>query len=266
VTPAVRLHELIRYRQLVRNLTVRDLRVRYRRSGLGSVWSLLNPLVMMLIYVAVFSLLLRVVVLPDYWAFVLSGLIPWIFISTAILGAAGSFINNGHLIMKVHFPIESLTLAVILANAVNLLISVVVFVAIELVFRRPLGLSLVLLPIAVLATVAMTTGIGLIVASLTVYFRDLEHLLQLALTAAFYLSPIIYPLDTRVLPHAAAPYLDLFRLNPFSWYLETFHAILYWGIWPDARTLTLMLVSSAMILVGGYAWFLRTRDRLPEEL
>jgi lipopolysaccharide transport system permease protein len=260
------MRELVRYRQLVRNLTMRDLRVRYRRSALGTAWSLLNPLVMMLIYVGVFSLLLRVVVLPDYWAFVLSGLLPWMFMSNAIVGAASSFINNSHLIMKVHFPIESLTISVILANMVNLLISLLVFFAIELVIRRPLGPSLILLPVVLLATLGLTTGIGLMVAALTVYFRDMEHLLQLALTALFYLSPIIYPLDTRILPHAASQYLDYFRLNPFSWYLETYHAILYWGTWPDPRLFTLMMISAALTLVAGYAWFLRMRNRLPEEL
>jgi lipopolysaccharide transport system permease protein len=266
MSPTLRLRELFRYRELVRNLTMRDLRVRYRRSGLGTAWSLLNPLVMMLIYVSVFSLLLRIVVLQDYWAFVLAGLLPWIFMSTAIVGAATSFISNGHLIMKVYFPIESLTISVVLANVVNFLISLVVFVVIELIFHRALGPSVVLIPIVVLATLAMTTGIGLIVASLTVYFRDLEHLLQLALSAIFYLSPIIYPLDVRVLPPESSQYLPYLRLNPFSWYLETYHSILYWGTWPDAGEFTLVMVSAAFILVAGYAWFSAMRARLPEEL
>jgi ABC-type polysaccharide/polyol phosphate export permease len=112
----------------------------------------------------------------------------------------------------------------------------------------------------------MATGLGLIMACLTVYFRDMEHLLQLALTALFYLSPIIYPLDTRVLPHAASQYLQYFWVNPFAWYLETYHSILYWGTWPDARLFTLMLASALIVLVAGYAWFLMVRDRIPEEL
>jgi ABC-type polysaccharide/polyol phosphate export permease len=265
MSPALRLRELIRYRQLVRNLTIRDLRIRYRRSGLGTAWSLLNPLIMMLIYVGVFSILLRVVVLPDYWAFVLSGLLPWIFISTAVVGATTSFINNGQLITKVYFPIESLTISVVLANVVNFLISLMVFAVIEVMARRPVGLSLILLPVVVLATLALTTGIGLMVASLTVYFRDLEHLVQLALTALFYLSPIIYPLDPRGLPQGANKYLDYLRLNPFSWYLETYHAILYWGSWPDPHLFTIMMVSSLLVLVAGYAGFLAMRARLPEE-
>lgn len=266
MTAASRLRELIRYRQLVRNLTIRDLRVRYRRSGLGTAWSLLNPLMMMLIYVGVFSILLRVVVLPDYWAFVLSGLLPWMFISSAVVGATTSFLNNGQLITKVYFPIESLTVSVVLANVVNFLISLAVFIALELLTRRALGPSLILLPLAVFCTLAFTTGIGLVIASLTVYFRDLEHLVQLALTALFYLSPIIYPLDPRGLPQGASQYLGYLRLNPFSWYLETYHSILYWNSWPDPQLFTLMAISSILVLVAGYAGFLALRARLPEEL
>jgi ABC-2 type transport system permease protein len=261
-----RLRELFRYRELVVNLTVRDLRVKYRRSTLGIAWSLLNPLLMMAIYTAVFSVFLRFVSIKHYWAFVLVGILVWGFFSNSVSAAAVSYMNNAGLITKLYFPVESLPISITLAQFVNLLISMVVLLVVLIVGGIPLGPSIVLLPVILAAQLAFTVGIGLIAASVTVFLRDLEHFVGLGLTVWFYLTPIIYPLDPQALPHAAGAYLPYFRLNPLTWYVESYHAVLFFGTWPDPAMFTLMLVSAAVALGAGYLLFVRLRSRLPEEV
>ncbi|MGH7776818.1 MAG: ABC transporter permease [Candidatus Dormibacterales bacterium] len=264
-----RLRELVRYRELVANLVVRDLKLKYRRSVLGAVWSLLNPLIMMAIYTAVFNVILRVGRnFPPgyhYWAFVLVGLVAWLFFVNSLSGAVPSLAQNSNLIRKVYFPIEALTISSVVANLVNFLITLAALLIILLVWSNHLGLSLVLLPVVVLAEIGFALGLSLLVASLTVYFRDLEHLVGLGLTALFYLTPVFYPLDTTVVPaiHKYGRYLEI---NPMTWYIDTYHHILFRGDWPNPKLFGLMLASSVIALVAGYAVFVRLRPRLPEEV
>jgi lipopolysaccharide transport system permease protein len=261
-----RIGELWRYRELVFNLTVRDLKLKYKRSTLGVAWSLLNPLLMMAIYTAVFSVFLGAVKAHNYWALVLIGLLAWLFFANALGSATVSFVQGGNLISKVYFPVEALPIASVLANFVNFLIMLAVLLVVLLAARMPLGASLVLLPVILAAQLVFTLGLSLLVASLTVYFRDLEHLITLALTALFYVSPILYPLDPKALPAGAAKYIPVLSLNPLSWFLENYHAVLYYGTWPDPTRFALMLAAAVVALVGGYALFLRLRARLPEEV
>ena len=261
-----RLAELSAYRELVWNLTLRDLRLKYKGSFLGVAWSLLNPLLMMAIYTVVFSVFLKAFRnLPNYWALVLGGVLAWTFFTNALNSACVCFVRNPSLISKVYFPIESIPISIVLANLVNFLIPLAILVVVLLVAHIPLGASLVLLPVVVLCQLALTIGLALAFAALTVFFRDVEHLLTLALQLGFYLTPVLFPLDPRAIGGAAwlIPYA---KLNPMSWYLESYHAILYYGRWPDWRLFAAMLVFSAIVLVGGYLLFLRLRPRLPEEV
>ncbi|GAC1657625.1 MAG: ABC transporter permease [Candidatus Dormibacteraceae bacterium] len=263
---ASRLRELYAYRELVLNLTIRDVKLKYKRSFLGVAWSLLNPLFMMAIYTVVFSLFLRVVRLPNYWALVLGGLLVWTFLASAITSATSSFVAGGGLISKLYFPVESLSIANVMAQFVNFAVSMAIFLVALVIAGIPLGPSLILLPVIIIATLGLALGVGLLLASLTVYFRDLEHLVTLALAALFYLTPVIYPLDTRVLPASGAKFVTILKLNPLTWFLESYHSVLYYGTWPDPVMFTLMLLAAVIALLAGYTVFARLRPRLAEEL
>lgn len=262
-----RLRELLAYRELVANLTVRDLKLKYKRSSLGLAWSLLNPLFMMAIYTAVFSRILRFNV-PNYWALILAGLLAWVFFANAVGSATTSFVHSANLISKVYFPIEALPIASVAAQFVNFLISLVILVLVLLGVRvftgsPPLSASLLVLPVILAAQLVFTVGLSMLAATVTVYMRDLEHLVAIGLTALFYLSPVLYPLDG----HVIGPTLSqLVRLNPLSWYLESYHAVLFYGRWPDPALFTLALVAAPLALVAGYLVFARLRWRLPEEV
>jgi ABC-2 type transport system permease protein len=261
------LRSLLSYRELIYNLAVRDLRLKYKRSTIGIAWSLLNPVLMMVIYTVVFSHLLRVVDTHGrpYWAFVLGGLLAWMFFANSVGGAPVTFVHSANLVSRVFFPIESLPIATVVANFVNFLLSLAILLVVLVAARLPLGESLVLLPVILVAQLAFTIGVSLLVASLTVYFRDLEHLVGIGLTALFYLTPIIYPLDPKSVRGAAAiiPYL---RLNPLSWFLDSYHSVLYDGTWPSVSQFSLMLLVAVLALILGYGIFLRLRARLPEEV
>jgi ABC-type polysaccharide/polyol phosphate export permease len=260
-----RLHELASYRELVVNLTRRDLRLKYKGSVLGVAWSLLNPLLMMAIYTAVFSIFLRAVTVPHYWALVLGGLLPWVFFSNSLTAAAVSFIRAPNLITKIYFPIESLPIAGVLANFVNFIISLVILLVI-LGFVGLLGPSVILLPVILLANLAIALGLAIGIAAVTVYFRDVEHLVVIALTAWFYLTPVLYPLDPRALPPGAGKYIGYLQLNPLSWLFESYHSVLFYKTWPDPTTFSLMLVSAVVSLSVGYLLFVKLRPRIPEEV
>lgn len=266
-----RIRELLAYRELVWNLTLRDLKLKYKRSSLGVAWSLLNPLLMMVIYTVVFSVFLKAVKVPNYWALVLAGLLAWVFFANAIGSATTSFVHSSNLISKVYFPIEALPVASVLAQFVNFVISLallVLFLAgVRLVSGTPpLGPSLVLLPVILAAQLAFTIGLALLVATVTVYLRDLEHLVSLGLTAFFYLTPVLYPLDKAALPVHSDTFIALLKLNPLAWYLSSYHAVLFYGRWPDPLLFALMLAAAPVALLLGYAVFSRLRWRLPEEV
>ena len=257
---ADRLRELAAYRGLVRSLTVRDLKLKYRRSVLGAAWSVLNPLLMMAIYFAIFSVALRVITIPRYWAFVLGGLVAWLFFGNALGSAVTSLVSNPNLITKVYFPIESLPIATVLSALVNFVVSLLVLLVVVGVAGLPLGPSLLLLPVVVMAQLLFTVGLAVFLAALTVYLRDLEHLVGIFLTALFYLTPVLYPLSM------AGHYAIWLELNPMTWLLECYHAILYRGTWPDPGFLSLAIGAAIVSPTLGYLLFLRMRGRLPEEL
>lgn len=261
-----RLRQLVAYRELVVNLTSRDLKLRYKRSALGIAWSFLNPILMMAIYTIVFSLLLRAVKAENYWALVLSGVLTWTFLSNSLLSASAAFVRNPNLITKVYFPLEALPISAVLAQFVNFLITLVLLLALLVGGGIHLGPSLVLLPLVVVAQLAFTLGLAILLATVTVHLRDVEHLVGIALTALFYISPVLYPLDAAALPASAAKFLPWLRLNPISWYLESYHSILYYGTWPDPVLLGLAVGAGAIVLAGSYVLFNRLRPRLPESI
>lgn len=261
-----RISDLVNYRELLVNMTQRDLVLKYKGSFLGVAWSLLNPLLQMVIYTAIFSIFLRVFTLPHYWAFVVGGILFWTFFSSSLLSSSTAFIRNPGLITRVYFPIEVLPISGVLANFINFLIPLAILLIVLPFAGVHLGMSLVCLPVIAISILATSLGLGLIASSVTVFLRDVEHFLQLGIQVFFYASPILYPLQAGRVPHGASKYIEILRLNPLAWYLNSFHAVVFFGIWPSWNEFIAMVVFSALCLVLGWAIFLRLRPRLPENL
>ncbi len=230
-------------------------------TALGFLWSLLNPLLLMVVYSVVFSLLARFQV-PRYPIFLLSGMLPWNAFTIALSTASMTIIGNGNLIRRVSFPREFLPLSSVLASLINLILSMVVLFVFALAFRQPLGLPLVMLPVLLLLQLALTSGICLVLAALMVYFRDVENLITIGITVMFFVTPVIYPLSA--LGHANLR--AILQLNPLAWLIGGYQSIWHENAWPDPHAMLALVAVSAISLAFGLWFFRRLEPRFAEEV
>lgn len=253
--------ELIRYRELVRNLVARDLKVRYRNSVLGFIWCLLNPLLMMVVFSFVFTVLMKSNI-PNYPVFILVGILAWNFHTTAVTGAIASIIHNSGLVMKVYFPREVLPLSAVLSNAVNFVLALVALFAMIAVFQIHLSATLIFLPLILFVQIVFASGLALFLAALTVFYRDVEIITETVLTAWFFLTPIIYRMQDLFPAYSRIIYI----LNPMASIIEAYRNVLYSGGMPGFDFLARTFVTSLLFLLVGYTFFRRSAKRFGEEL
>lgn len=270
------LRELIRYRALIQNLVVRDLKVRYKNSVLGVAWSLVNPLLMMAVFTVVFTVLTGDPHIYGYPAYILSALLPWQFFAASVIGGTGSFVGNAHLIKKVYFPREVLPISLVLANLVHFLIALPVYFVLARALNVPVSGAvvspwIVLLPLVIAVQVIFTVGIVLILATINVFYRDTQLILEVIMLAWFFLTPIIW--DVSRLP-ATATFLGLhvpvarwvYYLNPMASIIATYRDILYWGWRPALDFFLRTTITALIVLALGYSVFRRYSRRFGEEL
>ncbi len=265
-----RIAELVRYRELIKNLVVRDLKVRYKNSLLGVLWSLLNPLLMTLVFTIVFTLMIPNRDLPNYPVFFLCGFLPWSFFSSSMTAAAGSIVNNASLIKKVYFPREILPLADVLSNLVNFLLALVVLFAMLLAFNIPLTVAALMLPLIILTQVMFAVGMALLLATANVFYRDTRHILEILLQAWFFLTPIFYPItilpsNKMILGVPVNLQLWLRRLNPMASLVASYQDALYYGHVTGLDFFVRTFVTCLLVLLVGYAVFCRFSPLFGEE-
>ncbi len=195
---------------------VNNLRRRYRRSVLGFAWSLLNPLLTMIVMTVVFSLLFHST--PRTFAmYLFTGLLPWMFVTDAISNGSLSIVQSEHYLKKVYIPKMFFPLVAVGTEAANFCLSLVSMIVLGICMGMHTGMSLLLAPIAILLLTAFNFSISLLLAILTVYFRDLTHIIKITLNAAFYLVPILYPLE-----QIPANFRPFFLLNPMYYFINLF--------------------------------------------
>jgi ABC-type polysaccharide/polyol phosphate export permease len=272
-----RLTELVKYRELVWNLVVRDLKVRYRNSILGFLWSLVNPLLMMTVFTVVFTVMWPNNQIPRFPVFVLCAILPWNWFTTSVMGAIPSIVGNAHLIKKVYFPREVLPLSVVLSNLVNFLLALLVLFAMLFVFGINLSRWALLLPVIILIQLAFTLGLAFILSTLNVFYRDTGVIMEVLLLAWFFLTPIFYPID--LLPQHRLLWgfdLDIRRLayilNPMASLISAYRDIL-WGSLaggppgpPALDFLTRTCLTALAVLAAGYLFFNRRSRVFGEEV
>lgn len=263
--------ELWQYRELIRNLVVRDLKVRYKSSVLGITWSWLSPLLMMIVYTVFFTVFLRNADIRDYPIFLLCGTLPWGFFADSIMQATGSIVGNASLIKKVYFPREVLPISIVLSNLVNFLIALPVLFILALVLGAPLSWWILLLPITILIQTAFALGLAFLLATLNVLYRDTQHILGVIMHAWFFLTPVFYPITT--VPEEATllgitfnAQLWLRRLNPMASIIASYRDLLYWGTPTGLDFLLRTSIQVLIVLVFGYVVFLRHSSRFGEEI
>ncbi len=249
-------HEIVRYRELIWELAIKELRIRYKRSMLGFFWALLHPLFMMIVLTVVFSQVMRVPV-QHYSIFLISALLPWTFFSQSLSYSVESIVGNGELLKKVYVPKSVFPLAAVLANVINFLLSLIPLALLLVVLRFPFHWTWIYLPVPLLGLLMFTIGFGLFFAAANVFFRDLSHILQILLAAWFYLCPVIYSVD-----FIPARYRPLIHLNPIVYALNGFRMAIYYGQIPTAGSAALSLGIGALALWVGYTFFRRVQDAL----
>lgn len=245
---------------MVYNLVHKDLRGRYKGSVLGFLWTFINPLLQLVVYTMVFSVILRAGI-EKYYLFLFVALIPWLFFSTCISYGCAVILNEKNLVAKIYFPRQVLPVAFVTSNFVNMLYSFVVVLAV-VVFSVKVSIpALCCLPIVMVVEYVLALGCTLLVSAVTVYFRDLQHILGIVMMAWQFLTPVMYPVD--MVPENM---LSLFYLNPMTTVISAYRDILYYGRVPEIETLLIPAALAAVLLVIGVLVFERLQKNFAEEL
>jgi ABC-type polysaccharide/polyol phosphate export permease len=267
-------------RALLVNLTLREVRGKYKRTLLGQGWSLVNPIATLLIYTLVFGFVLRVPVpvgessgLQIFALYLACGLLPWAFFSNAVMGGMGALIVNANLLRKVFFWRPTLVAATVFSLNVSFAIELLVLIAALLVAGT---MPLPWLPLLVLTVILLTLfalGIALVLSVAVVYFRDTEHFVGIGMQLWFYATPIVYPYsliqDQAARMRAAGnnfPLEFIYRLNPMERFVSVFRAMLYDNTFPQWSDVMFCMVVAALSLAVGLTVFNRSQHRLVEEL
>jgi ABC-type polysaccharide/polyol phosphate export permease len=260
--------DLLRYRDLFGNLVRRDVQARYKGSLLGVAWSLANPLLLMAIYVLVFSTLWRVTEgIPHYPLYLLSGLAPWLFFSGASQAAARSLLDHAPLVRKTRFPRQLVPLSAVAAQLVVLGAMLAVLVVVNMIaIPETRDTAWLAVPLAAVF-VALAAGFALAVGAANVVLRDVEHLLTAALLPWFFLTPILYSFEQVGAFDEHPGVVRLLRWgNPITPPIEAIRAPLWAGEWPRAADVVYLVLAAAGSLAVGALVFRRVDDRIAVEI
>ncbi len=250
--------DLYKYRALIIALVVRGLRARYRGSILGFFWTFLNPLLLMLVYLLVFSTVMKIGI-KNYSVFLFAGMLPWTWFSTALTDGVGSIVGGAGLITKVLFPPQVLSTVSVLINMMNYIFTLPLLLLFLFFSKMPLGLPFfAILPVIIIQLV-LTQGATLMVAAINVYFRDLQQIVANFLMLGFFVTPILYPLSQ--VPKSV---LFIFYLNPMTVLFRSYQWIFYYNANPDWLHLLYLFAGSLAILFIGVYTFEKLKDSFPE--
>jgi len=253
--PAVEeLLDVIQYRDLIYQLIRRDIVARYKRSVLGIVWTMLQPLGMMLVMGIVFSTLFKQV--DGYIAYLLSGLIAWTFFAQTTNSAIYQIVWGSALIRRIYIPTSAFPISSIGTGLVNLILSLVPLVLIMLAVGRPIHWTLFFIPIPILFLTAFGLGVSLIISTMTVYFPDIKEMYQILVQAWMYLTPIMYPAD--ILPQRYSFWI--LHLNPMYYMVQMFRAPIYEGVLPSLDIIVPGALIALLTLLVGWVYFANRAD------
>lgn len=252
--------EIYDYREMIFNLVRKDLRTRYKGSILGFLWTFVNPLLQLIVYTAVFSTIMKVNV-DKFYIYLFVALIPWLFFTSSIMEGATSILSGKDLIKKIYFPRIILPISVVSAAFMNMVFSMVIVFAALIFSGIGLSVYILFLPLIMLLEFIFALGFAFVFSALTVYFRDLQHILGIVTMAWFYGTPIVYTEDM-----VPKQYIGLFYLNPMTGIIGAYRDVLYYKRFPVVTNLYGILIWSAAALIFGYLLFIKLQKNFVEEL
>ncbi|MBB6698277.1 ABC transporter permease [Clostridium algidicarnis] len=244
-----RIKEIMKYKELLFNLTRKELKLKYKNSVLGFFWSFLNPVVMLLVYTFAFKYVLRIQT-ENFAVFLLAGLLPWTFFQMSVQGSTFSLISNSALIKKVYFPREIIPLSLVFSNFVNFLMTFVVLFISMFIFKVKISIALITLPLVLLIFLMITIGLCLLLSSINVVYRDVSHFVEVLFMAWFYLTPIVYSFD--LVPDKLK---IITMLNPMTLVVETLRDCMIRGEMPRISYLLGMTAFAIIFMLVGHKVF-----------
>jgi ABC-2 type transport system permease protein len=252
---------LYRYRELLRNLVLKDLKLKYRGSVFGFLWSLANPLLMVIVYAIAFTFILRVRT-RGFVFYLMLGQLAWTFFSSSALMSTGAIIDNAGLLKSVRFPRAILPIATVLFNLAQYLLTASVFLPVMMLwYRVPLSPTMILFPVILALQVIFTIGVALVLSTATAFFRDIKHLLEVALAVLFWTTPIVYELSQT--PQGLRL---LILMSPMSSFVVAYQALFFYREWPAAAVWLVASTNALGAFVVGALLFVAFEDRLTEQL
>lgn len=249
---------LMQYRDLIWNLTITDLKIKYQSSVLGFAWSLLNPLLMMLVLYFVFSNVFRFT--QEHFAlYILVGLIAWRFLANGTSVAMMSIVGKPSLVTKIYIPRQILVLSSTLSSFISSILEFCVLIPLLFIFGANITPYVLFFPVVHVIFFFIVYGLSLMVAAMYVYYRDLTQIWEVVIQIGFFLSPIVYPIS--MIP---AQYLPFYVLNPVTIIIETYRNFLIFGLPPGLKSMVYLVISAVIMMVAGNALFNRLERRFGE--
>lgn len=256
-----RVKELYAYREMIFSLVKRDLKGRYKGSVLGFLWTFINPLLQLIIYTMVFSVIMRSGI-KDYYLFLFVALVPWIFFSTSLSGGSSCIWAQQEMVKKIYFPREVLPISYVTSQFVNMLLSFIVIFAVLIVSRHVLNpLAILCLPIIMIVEYILALGMTMLTSAITVYLRDVEYILGIVTMAWQFLTPVMYSVD-----QVPEKLQWVFSLNPMTSVIMAYRDILYYGNMPQLETLLSAVITGIFMLIVGWIIFDHLQKHFVEEL
>ena len=252
--------DLYNYRELLKTNIKKDVGGKYKNSVLGVLWSFINPLLQIAVYALVFQVILKSDI-DNYTVYLCCGLIPWQYFSSVVLRGAATIIDNGNIIKKVYFPREILPISVVTSEGVNFLISTIIILGFVILGGIGLSWNILWYFLIFIIQFIVSIGVAFIVSSLTVYFRDLQHLLGIFMQLLFYATPIVYAISS-----VPAGLQWIVKINPMSYLIEGYRAIFYNRTMPDFQGLLIALAMGIVLCLIGYFVFKKLEKKFAEEL
>lgn len=253
--------EIYEYKEMIYNLVKRELRGRYKGSALGFLWTFLNPLLQLLVYTLVFSVIMRSGI-EKYYIFLFVALVPWIFFSASVTGGSTSVQASADMVKKIYFPREVMPIAYVTSAFVNMILTFVVVFGVLILTGFGINMKAVLfLPIIMLVEYVLALGIALLTSALTVYFRDLAYILGIVTMAWQFLTPVMYA--EEMIPEKLLP---IWNLNPMTPVIQAYRTVLYYKEIPRLETLLHAAILGILVLVLGSVVFRKLQKGFAEEL
>ncbi|MCC0655736.1 ABC transporter permease [Clostridioides sp. ES-S-0123-01] len=249
------INNFLKYRNLLRELVVRDIKVKYKKSILGLLWTLLNPLLTMLVLTIVFSNIFRFDI-DNFPVYLITGQVMFNFFSESTNMAMESIIGNAQLIKKVYIPKYVFPISKILSSFVNLLFALIAVIILMFFMNIHITKAIIFAPVSLLYMLMLSLGIGLLLSAINVFFRDTQHLYSVMLTAWMYITPIFYPLN--IIP---TKFKWIINLNPLRYIIEHFRQCVLYGNIPSLKLNLICLGFALVTLIIGLFMFYKSQDK-----